>query len=72
MPQAIELTNPWLRSGTNSPVVGFWVLKNHLYDGNLSNIATGNQLEARKIYLTINYYHKLTQKTSGNSHTLHS
>nr|USL90451.1 MAG: ORF1 [Torque teno virus] len=44
----LELSNPWLRSGTNSPVIGFWVLKNHLYDGSLSNIASGEQLTARK------------------------
>lgn len=44
----LELSNPWVRSGTNSPVVGFYVLNNSIYNNALSNIATDPQQQARK------------------------
>nr|USL90826.1 MAG: ORF1 [Torque teno virus] len=44
----LELSNPWLRSGTNSPVIGFYVCKNSIYQNSYSNIATDPQLSSRK------------------------
>lgn len=45
---ALNLQNPWLRSGTNSPVVGFYVLKNQVYNGKMSNLADRDPLSARQ------------------------
>nr|USL90542.1 MAG: ORF1 [Torque teno virus] len=39
----LELRNPWLRSGTNSPVIGFYVLKNQVYQNRYSNLSTETQ-----------------------------
>lgn len=36
----LKLSNPWLRSRTKSPIVGFHVLKPSLYEGAMSNLAT--------------------------------
>nr|USL90487.1 MAG: ORF1 [Torque teno virus] len=44
----LELSNPWLRSGTNSPVVGFYVLKNSYYDTYMSNLAGTDRDNQRK------------------------
>nr|USL90812.1 MAG: ORF1 [Torque teno virus] len=43
-----NLTNPWLRSGTNSPVVGFYVLKNSIYQDAFDNLADSTHTNNRK------------------------
>nr|USL90491.1 MAG: ORF1 [Torque teno virus] len=43
----LELRNPWVREGTNSPIVGFYVLKPSLYNGNMSNLADTEHLGQR-------------------------
>nr|USL90474.1 MAG: ORF1 [Torque teno virus]USL90490.1 MAG: ORF1 [Torque teno virus] len=44
----LELSNPWLRSGTKSPIVGFHVLKPSLYEGAMSNLQTEEFKQNRK------------------------
>nr|USL90460.1 MAG: ORF1 [Torque teno virus] len=44
----LELSNPWLRSGTKSPIIGIYVLKNSIYNNNLTNLHGGGHEEGRK------------------------
>nr|USL90528.1 MAG: ORF1 [Torque teno virus] len=44
----LELRNPWVREGTNSPIVGFWVLKPSIYNGAMTNLADTTNNDKRK------------------------
>nr|USL90515.1 MAG: ORF1 [Torque teno virus] len=61
---ALNLQNPWLRSGTNSPVIGFYVLKNQVYQNAFSNLADSDPLEKRKAA-----YEELTKQGTSSSNT---
>ncbi len=66
----LELRNPWLRSGTNSPVIGFYVLKNQVYQNRYSNLSTETQKERTHM---MNSPKKMAQNgTIGSTPTLKS
>uniref|UniRef100_A0AAU8H435 Capsid protein n=1 Tax=Alphatorquevirus homin29 TaxID=3048427 RepID=A0AAU8H435_9VIRU len=45
---ACNLSNPWLRSGTDSPCISFYVLKNQVYHNRMSNLAQESSKQQRK------------------------
>uniref|UniRef100_A0AAU8H8C8 Capsid protein n=1 Tax=Alphatorquevirus homin29 TaxID=3048427 RepID=A0AAU8H8C8_9VIRU len=63
MATGAELTNPWLRDTTKSPVIGFRVLKNSVYT-NLSNLKETNISGERKSILNKLHPQSLTGSTN--------
>ncbi len=60
----LELRNPWVREGTNSPIVGFWVLKPSIYNGAMTNLADTTNNDKRKTCFKTKLYPETNTPTN--------